>query len=197
MAPLSNSLTVLADDLHRVTEACQRAERDAVSHALNAGRMLCEAKGQCQHGAWLPFLKRAGVSERMAQRWMKLHRGRLGSDFVSDLGGVTAALTFLAHRDQAMQHLDECEAANIRFEATGDPEDEAEADAAVNAFCDAMLAMLAMMPSQIAAQDRGEIAKAGGDKSKIPNENFATAADIGLTHKVVHEARAAREGKRD
>ncbi len=39
------------------------------------------------------------------------------------------------------------------------------------------------------AQDRGEVAKADGDKSKIPNENFATAADIGLTYKDIHEAR--------
>lgn len=41
-----------------------------------------------------------------------------------------------------------------------------------------------------AAQGRGEVATAGGDKSKIPNENFATVADIGLTHKEIHEARA-------
>lgn len=46
-----------------------------------------------------------------------------------------------------------------------------------------------------AAQERGELATAGGDKSKLPNENFATVADIGLTHKEVHEARAVRDAE--
>lgn len=43
------------------------------------------------------------------------------------------------------------------------------------------------------AQDRGEVAAAGGDKSKLPNENFATVADLGLTHKDIHEARQIRD----
>lgn len=45
------------------------------------------------------------------------------------------------------------------------------------------------------AQDRGEVAKAVKDKSKIPNENFATSADIGLTHKDIHEARLIRDAR--
>lgn len=47
-----------------------------------------------------------------------------------------------------------------------------------------------------AAQDRGEVAKAGGDKSKLPDQNFATAADIGLTHKDIHEARQVRDAEK-
>jgi hypothetical protein len=43
-----------------------------------------------------------------------------------------------------------------------------------------------------AARERGEISKAGGDKSKLPDENFATVTDIGLTHKDIHEARKPR-----
>jgi hypothetical protein len=46
-----------------------------------------------------------------------------------------------------------------------------------------------------AAQDRGEVATAGGDKSKIPSQNFATVADIGLTHKDVHDARLIRDAE--
>jgi hypothetical protein len=44
-----------------------------------------------------------------------------------------------------------------------------------------------------AAQERGEVAKQGGARNfKVPNENFeTTTADIGLTRKQVHEARAA------
>lgn len=47
-----------------------------------------------------------------------------------------------------------------------------------------------------AAQDRGDVAKAGGDKGKLPDGNFATAADIGLTHKEIHEARQLRDAER-
>lgn len=47
------------------------------------------------------------------------------------------------------------------------------------------------------AQERGEIAKAGGDRSKIPEENFATAEEIGLSHKEIHEARQIRDAEVD
>lgn len=46
-----------------------------------------------------------------------------------------------------------------------------------------------------AAQDRGEVATPGGDKSKLPEQNFATAADIGLSHKDIHEARIIRDAE--
>lgn len=117
---LTNSLTAIAEDLRRAKDACEQAERDAIDHAMNAGRMLCEAKEQCPHGQWLPFLKRADVSERKAQRWMRLHRGRLNSDTVSLLGGVTPALTFLGLRDKAMRCLDAAEKHAIEFETTGE-----------------------------------------------------------------------------
>lgn len=48
-----------------------------------------------------------------------------------------------------------------------------------------------------AAQERGEVATPGGDRSKIPDENFApaTAEDLGLTRKQVHEARQIRDAE--
>jgi hypothetical protein len=46
-----------------------------------------------------------------------------------------------------------------------------------------------------AAQDRGEVATAGGDKSKLPEQNFATVSDIGLTHKEIHDARQIRDAE--
>jgi hypothetical protein len=47
------------------------------------------------------------------------------------------------------------------------------------------------------AQERGEVAKQGGARNfKIPKENFeTTTADIGLTLKQVHEARAVRDAE--
>ena len=54
--------------------------------ALDGGAMLIEAKALCERGEWLPFLKSAGVAERTAQRWMKLHRAGFESAIVADLG---------------------------------------------------------------------------------------------------------------
>jgi hypothetical protein len=56
--------------------------------------LLIEAKADCRHGEWLPFLNRAGVPERKAQRLMTLARSEMKSDAVSDLGGIKPALEF-------------------------------------------------------------------------------------------------------
>jgi hypothetical protein len=63
--------------------------RQSVEAALEIGRILCEQKQALGHGAFLPWLHQhvSFISERTAQRWMKLHtnRARLKSDSVSDL----------------------------------------------------------------------------------------------------------------
>jgi hypothetical protein len=144
---LTNSLTAIADDLRRANDAAEQAERDAVVHALEAGRLLCEAKEHCQHGHWLPFLARAGVPERKAQRLMKLHGGRLKPDFVSDLGGVAPALTFLRYRELTMGFLDDAERAAIRFEETG--EGHGDLMRPIECAIDGFAAMIAMLPAEI------------------------------------------------
>lgn len=47
-----------------------------------------------------------------------------------------------------------------------------------------------------AAQDRGEVARNGGDRTRIPDQNSATVADIGLTHKDIHDARQIRDAEK-
>ncbi|WP_066112406.1 MULTISPECIES: hypothetical protein [unclassified Blastomonas] len=47
-----------------------------------------------------------------------------------------------------------------------------------------------------AAQERGEVASHGQPSSSM-KEGLATAADIGLTHKEIHEARQIRNAERD
>jgi hypothetical protein len=43
-----------------------------------------------------------------------------------------------------------------------------------------------------AAQERGEaVGRKGGGDSTVPERNAATAADLGLTRKQIHEARVA------
>jgi len=45
-----------------------------------------------------------------------------------------------------------------------------------------------------AAQERGEVVgRKGGGDTTVPVRNAATAADVGLSRKQIHEARAVRE----
>ncbi len=46
-----------------------------------------------------------------------------------------------------------------------------------------------------AAQARGEIARNGGDRTRLPDGNSATVSDIGLTHKDIHDARLIRNAE--
>ena len=144
---LSNSLTVLAETVRSANSAREQAELEAIEQAQEVGRLLCEAKDHCQHGQWLPFLERAGLSERKAQRWMKLHRGRLQSDTVSLLGGVTPARTFLSFRDHATGFLDEAERTAIHFDETGEGRENLQKP--IECALSAIDAMMAMFPPYI------------------------------------------------
>lgn len=94
MTMLSNSLTAAADHLAEVRLEFEAASATAHHHALLMGGLLLDAKDQSEHGAWLPFLARAGIHERRAQRLMSLARLGIEYDTVSLLGGLTAALRF-------------------------------------------------------------------------------------------------------
>lgn len=68
-----SALTALAADIQREHEAAHGKAREALEHARRAGELLIEAKGQLEHGAWLPWLsEHCGVSSRSAQRYMRL-----------------------------------------------------------------------------------------------------------------------------
>ncbi len=58
---------------------------------------LLEARAVCEHGQWLPFLARAGVHERTARRMLKVAEWGLQIGHVSDLGGPTGALYWIAY----------------------------------------------------------------------------------------------------
>ena len=58
--------------MHRKAEDCAR---EAVGHALEAGKLLIQEKTQIQHGNWLPWLQdNCEVSERTARTYMQLAR---------------------------------------------------------------------------------------------------------------------------
>ena len=93
----------LGDLAQRIRQASDRAKVASVESAelyLEAGRLLIEAKAECTHGDWLPFLEMSGVHERQARRLMQLARSGLKADTVSDMGGVKAALEYLAEQNR-------------------------------------------------------------------------------------------------
>ena len=103
----SNSLSVSAESVRDLIDASDKLAAQSVEKALEAGHLLIAAKAQCKHGEWLPFLKRAGVGERKAQRLMKLAASGLNPSAVTDLGGIRGALEFLTRRAKAARHFDE------------------------------------------------------------------------------------------
>lgn len=96
MDSLPNSLADLAERVKEASEACLAAQRTSIETAIKAGKLLCQAKDDCGHGLWTPFLARAGLHERTARNYMTLSRSGLKPETVSDLGGIKAALSFLA-----------------------------------------------------------------------------------------------------
>ena len=95
----SNSLADLAHRIKAEHEAVGRALKRGLEHAIAAGELLIEAKSQLKHGQWLPWLDSCGVSERMAQRYIRLARNRAVIEAnptpVSDLG-IRGALDLIS-----------------------------------------------------------------------------------------------------
>jgi hypothetical protein len=95
----SNSLADLAARIKAEHEATSDALKGAVAHAMAAGDLLIEAKAQVPHGQWLPWLRdHCNVSERMAQRYIRLARNRTTIEMRhsmsdSSIGGALALLT--------------------------------------------------------------------------------------------------------
>lgn len=58
-------------------EAVSTAARSALEHALEAGRLLAEAKATIPHGSWEAYVKDVcGIAPRTARLYQRLHRHR-------------------------------------------------------------------------------------------------------------------------
>jgi hypothetical protein len=105
----SNSLVDLCDRLKAEHIAAAGALKCSLGHAMAAGDILIEAKEQLKHGHWLPWLQSCGISERAAQRYIRLARNRrtieAKSDNVSDLSVSGALAMIAAPRDELSVHL--------------------------------------------------------------------------------------------
>ena len=94
-------------DIEVITREILDAKRRGGEAILTIGRCLTEAKQALPHGEWLPWLnERVELSERAAQRFMRLSRERSNPTALSDLG-ATKALALLAlpadERDQFIE----------------------------------------------------------------------------------------------
>lgn len=83
-------------DIEVITQEILDAKRRGGEAILTIGRCLTEAKQSLPHGEWLPWLnERVELSERAAQRFMRLSREWSNPTTLSDLG-ASKALILLA-----------------------------------------------------------------------------------------------------
>jgi len=77
MADIEKNLGGLAERINAEHRACESAVNSALTHAMNAGGMLSEAKAALPHGAFGTWLKEnfAG-SDRTARAYMRVHSHR-------------------------------------------------------------------------------------------------------------------------
>ena len=91
MAPPAEGRTIEA-----ITGEILDAKRAGGEAILTIGRCLIEAKDMLRHGEWLPWLnEQVELSERTAQKFMKLAREWSNPNTLADLG-ASKALMLLA-----------------------------------------------------------------------------------------------------
>ena len=126
---MMNAITInLAAQINDAHRACERAVRDGLGHAIEAGNLLIEVKKQVGHGGFLDWLKsNIDFSERTARGYMRVARNR---QRVADMS-LRDALKSLAEPSRraddpvAVQHDDE--AAEIEMHLARQPTMRSEA----------------------------------------------------------------------
>jgi hypothetical protein len=94
----SNRLVTLAAEIKAAHEAAEAATQSAFAKAIEAGRLLIEARATIPHGGWLAWIRDLGMTARTVQRYMQLARLPADkSDTVAHLG-IKAALAEIAQR---------------------------------------------------------------------------------------------------
>ncbi|MBM6926942.1 DUF3102 domain-containing protein [Pseudoflavonifractor phocaeensis] len=128
MAPPPERRTIEA-----ITGEILEAKRAGGEAILTIGRCLMEAKGMLRHGEWLPWLnERVELSERTAQKFMKLAREWSNPNTLADLG-ASKALMLLAlpegERDAFLEDHNVIDMSARQLEAAIKERDEARAAA--------------------------------------------------------------------
>lgn len=93
MSIITNNLPELAASIRQEHHLAEQHAMQAVNHAMEAGRLLIEAKALCSHGKWLSWLAdNFEGSARTAQAYMRLFEHR-------DLLANTQRVSHLSVRD--------------------------------------------------------------------------------------------------
>ena len=94
-------------DIEAITNDILEAKRRGGEAILTIGRCLTEAKQSLPHGEWLPWLnERVELSERTAQKFIKLAREWSNPNTLADLG-ASKALMLLALPESERERLAE------------------------------------------------------------------------------------------
>ena len=140
---MARTLTPGERDIETITGEILEAKRAGGEAILTIGRCLIEAKEQLPHGEWLPWLnEQVDLSERTAQKFMKLAREWSNPNTLADLG-ASKALMLLAvpegDREQFIQDHNVIDMSARQLEQAIKERDEARA-AAEHAQADAAAA---------------------------------------------------------
>lgn len=74
---MTTEIQTYAADINRHHQQAQAHASQAIEHAIEAGRLLLQAKEQLPHGQFLPWLEaNCQVSARQAQRYMRAAQGK-------------------------------------------------------------------------------------------------------------------------
>lgn len=104
MSIITNNLPELATSIRQEHHLAEQHAMQAVNHAMEAGRLLIEAKALCSHGQWLPWLAdNFEGSARTAQAYMRLYENRdaLANTQSSAHLSIDGALKLLAEPKEA------------------------------------------------------------------------------------------------
>lgn len=218
---VAQSMTKAAEGrtIEVITGELLEAKQAGGEAILTIGRCLIEAKESLSHGEWLPWLnERAELSERAAQRFMRLAREWSNPTALSDLG-ATKAITLLAlppeEREQFMEDHNVIDMTTRQLEQAVKERDEArkaaeeaKADAATAEQARAKMAEdMGLLKARLngaqedreqAVQDAIRLEKELEElKSKPVDVAVETVADPEAIEKAKAEAVAEMQGKLD
>lgn len=173
--------------IETITDEILDAKRTGGEAILTIGRCLIEAKDMLPHGEWLPWLnERVELSERTAQKFMRLAQKWSNPSALADLG-ATKALMLLAlpeeERDEFIEDHNVIDMSTRQLEQAIKERDEAR-KAAEAAKADAsaaeqarakMEADMAVVNASLAAA-REEKQKADQEAARLENELAALKA---------------------
>jgi hypothetical protein len=72
---LESPLSGVAKKIGKAHAACEGAMKDGLQHALEAGRLLLDAKSKVKHGDFAAWVEKScGITSRLSQRYMQIAR---------------------------------------------------------------------------------------------------------------------------